>query len=359
MNVTAKQGNATYNFTVYNAACVMQGRSVVGYVHNGSMIDLSGLAANAAYIDGDVADAADLLFNTTATTHTWTVAAGDLNDEVVNLKQAVQANTGAATVNGGAVANTNYVAVGTALTITDASVTAGNRIEVVATADNDVLAAGNDGATSMSWTVGDEDFTIQTAATPAATHTLSLPAGVSASWTAGNGYENGYIAAGQSGEAPEGVTITLIGLPANHYLRINNTTYVKDGGTETFTMPTSDFAIQDTAYYQVTLTAAVSGSATNFSGGSVTAASDTLTAGTPVYVTAGQYAVNFTASATAATGVVSLQMTAADGVTSLNYTNATQILDTCADASAESISGDMVVIGADDDGDITITYRMS
>ena len=125
-------------------------------------------------------------------------------------------------------------------------------------------------------------------------------------------------------------------------------------------MPTCVFAIQDTAYYQVTLTAAVSGSSANFSGGSVTAASDTLTAGTPVYVTAGQYAVNFTASATAATGVVSLQMTAADGVTSLTYANATQILDTCADASDESISGDMIVIGAGDaDGDITITYQMS
>ena len=357
MNVTAKQGNATYNFTVYNAACVMQGRSVVGYVHTGSTIALSGLAANAAYIDGDVAAAADLLFNTTATTHTWTVAAGDLNDKVVNLKQAVQATTGTATVNGGAVANTNYVAVGTALTITDASVTAGNRIEVVATADNDVLAAGNDGATSMSWTVGDEDFTIQTAATPAATQTLSLPTGVSATWGAGTGYTAGSIAAGQSGQAPVGATINLSGLATKSYLQVNasaSPTYVRDGGTESFTMPNSALTISGDKYYKVTLTGTAGGSSANLNGGSVTVTCPELTG----YVKAGTFNVTFAGSAETPTGNVTLVFSG-NGALSSQYNTATQILDNSAAGNAQSIAPDVITINEDVAADITISYDVA
>ena len=356
MNVTAKQGNATYNFTVYNAACVMQGRSVVGYVHTGSTIALSGLAANAAYIDGDVAAAADVLFNTTATTHTWTVAAGDLNDEVVNLKQAVQATTGAATVNGGAVANTNYVAVGTALAITDASVTAGNRIEVVATADNDVLAAGNDGATSMSWTVGDEDFTIQTAATPAATQTLALPAGVSATWGAGAGYSAGSIAAGQSGQAPVGATVTLSGLASTSYLKVDLATpsYVK-AGTNTFTMPNEALTIAADKYYQVTLTATAGGSATNLNSGSVTVACPELTG----YVKAGTFNVTFTGSAETPTGDVTLVFSGTSGILSSQYNAATKILDNSAAGNAQTINADVITINDDVSADINIAYDVA
>ena len=357
MTVTAVKNGTTYTFTVYNAACVMQGRSVVGYVHDGSSVHLTGLVSGSRYINGTTAPSS--LFTASSATEDWTVTdvSAATSSKVIEVTQGVvytKASGIDVRVNGSVLGTGYIVAVGTPVTITATSVPAGQQIQVISSADSDVLASGTAANTSMNWTVGDENFTAKVAYVAATTHTLKLPDGVVASWS-GNGTDiaPGSITDGE-GEVPEGANVQLSGTGiSNAYYLKANTTYVK-AGTATFTMPNSDLEITNDRYYKVTVGAVTNNASTNFSGGSVTATATDLPA--DGMVKAGStVTISFTATGTVSNGPVNMTFTTANGA--LSKYNGGDVL-AIGDASTQTIANDTVTIYGDTSSDITITYEL-
>ena len=190
--LSAKNGSVTEVIDVYNAARVDFGSAVLGYVHTGGTMTVTGKNSGTSLIVGTAYATAEDTFDGSKKA-TYTFASADANaDGIVKLNEATLVTKGSAitkfTVGSTDYTRNVYVTIGTEVTATGTDTTGANVVQVAKTSDNTVLATGVKAASgskpTLAYTVAADGVTFSET-TPAADIEIKVNDTTSATYSNG------------------------------------------------------------------------------------------------------------------------------------------------------------------------------
>ena len=190
--LSAKNGSVTEVIDVYNAARVDFGSAVLGYVHTGGTMTVTGKNSGTSLIVGTANATAEGTFDGSKKA-TYTFASADANaDGIVKLNEATLVTKGSGIDSIAVGSNTYsanmYVTIGTEVTATGTDTTGANVVQVAKTSDNTVLATGVKAASgskpTLAYTVAADGVTFSET-TPAADIEIKVNDTTSATYSNG------------------------------------------------------------------------------------------------------------------------------------------------------------------------------